>query len=238
MKKEIILVLMVCAVIAASGCIGTGGTGSGKVINQTKTVSGFDQVSLNGIGTLVITQGNKESLTIEAEDNVVPNINTQVNNNKLDISYQPGSPTPTKPVKFYLTIKNLSSIEVSGAGKIDANQLNVNKLNILIDGAGEGNLTNLTAKTLNITISGAGNLNLSGTTDTQTLTINGAGEYSAPSLSSKTATITVNGAGKATIKVSDLLNAIINGGGQIAYFGNPKVEKQINGAGSINRAVN
>ncbi|MEW6011753.1 MAG: hypothetical protein CIT03_09905 [Methanobacterium sp.] len=237
MKKEIILVLMMCALITASGCTFSG-TGSGKVINQTKNVSGFDQVSLNGIGTLIISQGNKESLTIEAEDNVIPNINTNINNNKLEISYKPGSPTPTQPVKFHLTVKNLSSIEVSGAGKIDSKKLNEDQLTIFIDGAGEGNLTNLTAKTLTITISGAGKLKLSGTTDTQTITINGAGEYSAPSLTTKTTTITINGAGKATVKVSDILNAIINGGGQIAYFGNPKVNQQINGAGSINRAVN
>ncbi len=226
-------------VVTASGCIGSGGTGSGKVVNETVKVSGFDQIALDGMGTLIITQGNNESLIIEAEDNVIRHIKTSVKNNKLQISYDNAStPTPTKPVIFHLSAKNLNSIDVSGAAKLNANNLNSDKLNVFVNGAAEGNLTNLQLNSLILTISGAGKLNASGNADTQTVTINGAGEYSAPSLNTLNTSVTINGAGKTTVKVSDVLNAIINGGGEIVYFGNPQVTKQINGVGKINQAVN
>ena len=48
MKKYLILTILFCGIIALSGCIGTQNSGSGNVINQTKNVSGFNQVLLNG----------------------------------------------------------------------------------------------------------------------------------------------------------------------------------------------
>jgi len=235
LKKYILAALILFVVVAASGCIGQNASGSGNVINQSQNVSGFNQVALSGIGTLMITQGNQESLTIEAEDNLMPYIKTSVNNNKLSISLERGMPIPTKPVIFHLTVKDLNTIDISGSGKIQSNNLKANSLTINSNGAGEGNLTNLNVNTLKIIISGAGRLFLSGSANTQDISISGAGQYNANDLNSKAATITINGAGKGTIRVSDSLNAIVNGAGQISYIGSPKVSQQINGAGSINQ---
>lgn len=235
MKKYLILIILLVTIVGLSGCIGSGGTGSGNVINETKKVSGFDQVALDGTGTLNITQGNNESLIIEAEDNVIRHIKTSVKNNRLMISYDNSTPTPTKPVIFHLNVKNLNYIDISGAAKLSADNMNADKLEIFVNGAAEGNLTNLQLNNLILTISGAGKLNASGNADTQTITINGAGEYFAPSLNTLNTSVTINGAGKTTVKVSDLLNAIINGGGEVNYFGNPQLNQQINGIGQINK---
>ena len=233
LKKYIIATLIILAVVAASGCIGQNATGSGNVINQSQNVSGFNQVSVDGTGTLIITQGDKESLTVEAEDNVLPDIKTNVNNNVLTIGFGNHTVIPTKPIKYYLTVKNLNSISYSGGGKIQSNGLKTNSLTININGAGEGNLTNLNVNTLKIIISGAGRLFMSGNANNQDISISGAGEYNANNLTSKTVTLTISGAGKGTIKVSNSLNAIVNGAGDISYIGNPQVTKQLNGAGTV-----
>jgi hypothetical protein len=233
LKKYILSALILFVVVAASGCIGQNATGSGNVINQSRNVSGFNQVSVDGSGTLIITQGNSESLTIEAEDNIIPEIKTTVNNNDLTISFGNRTVIPTKPIKYYLTVKDLNSISYSGSGKIQSTGLKTNSLTININGAGEGNLTNLNVNTLKIIISGAGKLFMSGNANNQDISISGAGEYNTNDLSSKTATITISGAGKGTVRVSDSLNAIVNGAGQISYIGNPKITQQINGAGSV-----
>ena len=233
MKKYIPLALIFIAIIAVSGCIGQGITGSGKVVNETRQVSGFNQINLNGAGELIITQGNKESLTIQADDNLLPYIKTNVNNNNLTISFDNIMPLPTQSVKIYLTVKDINSITTSGSGKINSNNLKANNLNINVNGAGEGNLNNLNAQTLKIIISGAGKMTLSGNVNEQNIDISGAGEYNAANLSSKITNLSINGAGRGTVKVSDVLNAMINGGGEIKYIGNPKVVQQVNGAGDI-----
>ncbi|MDP3066115.1 MAG: head GIN domain-containing protein [Methanobacteriaceae archaeon] len=232
MKKYILATILLCTVVAASGCT-MQGTGSGKIINQTKDIAGVNQISLNGIGTLIIQQGNQESLTIQAEDNIVPHIRSNVNVNKLDLSYDTNTPTPTKDVKFYLTVKDLNTISLSGAGKVESSGLKTNILTVTTNGVGECNMTGLDLSKLIVNLSGAGKMFMAGKTSEQTITISGAGEYLARELQSKTTTLTINGAGKGTVNVSTILNAIINGSGEISYLGNPQVSQQINGAGSI-----
>ncbi|MCZ3367003.1 MULTISPECIES: head GIN domain-containing protein [Methanobacterium] len=236
MKKYIIAALVILAVVAASGCTWQGTNGSGNVVNQSKNVSGFNQVSVDGAGTVIITQGDKESLTVEAEDNIMQYITTNVSNNVLNIRIT-NPVVPTKPIKYYLTVKDLNSISYSGGGKIQSNGLNTNSLTININGAGEGSLSNLNVKALKIIISGAGKLTMSGTANNQDISISGAGEYNAGDLTSKIATITISGAGRGTVKVSNSLNAVVNGAGQISYIGNPQVTKQLNGAGSIKQVT-
>ena len=235
MKKYIIVVLLLIAVVAAAGCVNQGGTGSGNVINESRTASGFNQIDLNGAGELIIAQGSNESVNIVAEDNLMKYIKTSVDNNKLTITFENNMPVPTKGVKFYITVKDLNSISTSGSGKIVSNNLNVNGLTINVNGAGEGNFANLNAQTLKILISGAGKMNMAGNVNDQTINISGAGDYNANNLTSKTASVSINGGGKATVKVSDALNAAINGAGDISYIGNPKLTQQINGAGKINQ---
>ena len=46
--------------------------GSGNVVKETREARDFDSVSLTGIGALIIQQTGEESLTIEADDNILP----------------------------------------------------------------------------------------------------------------------------------------------------------------------
>lgn len=219
-------------VIAASGCV-MNGWGSGNVISQTKDVKGVNQVSLNGIGTIVLEQGDQESLTIEAEDNILPHIQSKVDGDKLYISYDTNTPSPTKDVKFYLTVKDMNSISISGAGKIQSNGFNTQTMTISMDGAGAGNMAGLNLEKLTVNLAGAGKMVLTGKVTEQTVVIAGAGDYQAKDLESETTTITINGAGKGTVKVSKVLNAIINGAGEMNYLGNPEVNQQISGTGTV-----
>jgi hypothetical protein len=232
LKKYFLAIILMCVVVAASGC-SMYGTGSGTLTNETKSVNGVNQVYLDGIGTLVIQQGDKESLTIVAEDNIINHIESNVNGNKLELKYDSITPTPTKPVKYYLTIKDLNSLSLSGAGKAESNGLKTDNLTLTIKGAGEVEMSNVDLNVLTVNIDGAGEVEMDGRTNEQTVTINGAGEYDADELQSNIATITINGAGEGTLNVSKILNAFINGAGNIKYIGNPQLNKHTSGVGSI-----
>jgi hypothetical protein len=232
MKKYFVLIILISGVIAISGCIGTQNAGSGNVVNTIKNVSSFNQVILSGTGTLIITQGSNESLVIEAEDNVGSNITPVVSNNELILN-QNNTPIPTKPVKYHLTVKDLNRIQIDGAGQIQSDTLNTNNLTININGASQGAMNNLNVVILTVNINGAGKLNMGGTAANQTIKISGAGNYNAGNLISKNAVINIDGGGNVVVRVSDLLNVIINGAGDISYIGNPQINRQITGGGNI-----
>ena len=59
--------------------------GSGNVITESRTVAGFNAVELNGIGTLIIEQSDRESLEITAEDNLMRHIKSVVSGSRLQL---------------------------------------------------------------------------------------------------------------------------------------------------------
>ena len=85
--------------------------GSGNVTSESRNVSDFNEVELQGIGNLTIQQTGSESLTIEAEDNIIPYLKTEVKNNRLTLSIEPGvGISTTKPINYELTVKDLSDL--------------------------------------------------------------------------------------------------------------------------------
>jgi hypothetical protein len=226
-------------VIAAllSGCGVTIVNGSGKSITQNRTVANFQYVSLEGLGDIMITQGTTESLTIEAEDNVMALIKTEVKNGTLSIRFDQKNwqdmIRPTKPIKFALGVKTLSGVELSGAGNIQAPTLKTSTLTVKISGAGAVKLDKLEASELSTSVSGLGNVELAGTVPKQTVDLSGAGQYLAGNLAGKTAKVTLSGGGNATVWATDSLDVTINGAGQVSYFASPKLTKSITGLGVL-----
>ncbi len=208
--------------------------GSGSVSTEDRAVSGFNKVSLSGAGDVVITQGNDEALTIEAEENLLPYITTEVVGSELRIGYKDNvNVVPTKGIHFNLSVKDLNAISVAGAANVTTDAFKTDSLRLEVSGAGKVNMKGLDLSSLNVTSSGAGDFTLAGSTNSQTVTLSGAGTYRAGDLKSSSATITVTGAGNGTLWATDNLDVTISGLGKVEYYGSPSVNQQISGAGNV-----
>jgi Putative auto-transporter adhesin, head GIN domain len=189
-------------------------TGSGKVVTESRDVSGFNGVVVNGAGKLTIDRTGTESLSVTADDNLLPYIVTEVRGGKLYLEFKPNVvPDNVTDLSFNLTVKDLAEIALNGAAAIDAK--------------------NMQADHLTVNLSGAGAVKMAGKIGQQNVMLNGTGGYNAEDLECQRATITNNGAGVAIIRVSDELSAAINGAGYIEYIGNPKVTSKIAGIGAV-----
>jgi hypothetical protein len=210
--------------------------GSGNVIEETRDVRDFSRVRLAGFGHLHIERGEIASLRIEAEDNFMQYITTEVKDGELDIRWQKNVlATNHEPIHFYLTVTTLDTITLDGTGDIEAPGMQAETFTVNANGAGNFELPDLKADVLMVTISGAGNVTVTGEATAQTVKINGLGQHQARDLWSTTAEVEINAAGSATVRVSDELDAKINGAGSIYYYGNPTVSQRVTGVGRISR---
>ena len=190
--------------------------GSGNVVSEPRDVSGFDAVELRGAGNLSIRQTGTEGLTVEAEEEVLPKITTEVKEGRLIIGPEPNTTICTnEPINYELTVDVLRALGVSGSGNVEA------------EGISTGELA--------VTISGAGNVRISGEVDRQKVNISGSGKYRAQDLRSKEVEIDVGGAGSAIVNASDRLDARVSGAGSVEYVGDPTVEQDVSGAGQVSR---
>ncbi|MFB0537093.1 MAG: head GIN domain-containing protein [Anaerolineae bacterium] len=235
-RFAVVVSVMVLSVLACQVSGLTGVRGSGNVFEEVREVSGFTGVALAGIGELTIEVGERQSLRIEAEDNLMPYFETEVRNGVLEIGVEDRiNLNPTRPVRFYLTVKELDKIVLSGSGDIKAPDLEAERFSVTISGSGNVEMGDLSADILNVTISGSGNLDIAGgQVEEQDITISGSGEYQAGDLSSESVEITISGSGNATIWATDSLDVRISGSGSVNYYGNPRTTFSGSGSGKVN----
>ena len=209
--------------------------GSGEVKTVTRPVSDFNAVELAGIGRLIITQGQENSLTITAEENLLDYIESKITGSNLYLGVKDQiNLRPSQDIVFDLTVKDLRRLSTSGLGQVEIGELVTDRLGIIISGNGKVIINRLDAKNLSLETSGLGDINISGSVDSQEVRISGMGNYKAENLLSKRAEIQISGTGNALIWVTDNLDASISGAGKIEYYGQPTISSNISGAGSIN----
>jgi len=215
-----------------------GEPGSGVIKTETRKVNDFHALEVDYPAQITITQGTAASVKIEADDNVLPGLNTQVQNGTLTIFYKPNDNKPVKPtkaVKITIVVKNLDEVNFSSAGELTIDGLNTDKLDFSLNGAGKVTISDITTKALKLDLSGAGSLVTSGAADDLDLNMSGFGSFEAADLHSQTAKVNISGAGSATVWVDDKLDATVSGAGSINYYGSASVTKNVSGVGSVNR---
>jgi hypothetical protein len=199
---------------AETNANGRGDNSHGPVTKESRDVSGFDGVELRGVGNLFIEQTGRESLTVEAEKAVVPELTTRVVDGRLIIGPESESATHTTgPINYHLTVRDLNSLEVMGTANAEA--------------------TGIETESLMVTISGAGNVSMVGRANEQTVDISGTGTYLAENLTSTEVNIVVAGAGSAVVNAREMLHAEISGVGSVEYVGDPRIQQTVSGAGQV-----
>jgi hypothetical protein len=188
--------------------------GSGNLATESRAVAGFEEVSLSGAGHLVVEQTGVESLTITAEDNLLPFIRSEVQGDTLILGFTPGSNVnPTREVLYRLTVRDLSVLDISGASRVEVHGLHTAALAVVL--------------------SGASSLTADGDADVQVLVVSGASRYEAENLDSRIVTATVSGTSYGVVRASDVLTATVSGVSILEYFGSPVLTTTVSGGSSI-----
>ncbi len=226
------------SVLLISGCNGIGGRieGSGHVITETRGVSNFDRVSMGGSGELILTQGDNESLTVEADDNIMEYIKTEVEGRTLVLGLDSDgrSISTTQPIRFTLMVKNLVGLDLAGSGRVDAGSIDTDRLDVDVSGSGTMEIDSLAAETLGVSISGSGRVELAtGEVEKQDIEMSGSGGFRAGKLRSQEVSIEISGSGSAVVWAQESLEVSISGSGDVEYYGRPRITQQVSGSGSI-----
>lgn len=226
----VVVAVMLCGCIEPS-CV----TGSGKVISEDRTADEFTSIDLHVPGDLYLVQGPYQPLKIEAEDNILPLLRTNVANDKLIVDISECI-SPRRPIKIYVSMEEIVSLEVSGSGDIiSENMIEADTLEAKISGSGDMDLMVL-SEDISTTISGSGSLKLSGVAAGHKAIVSGSGNIDSYGLSADRSQITISGSGSGEISASEELDVRISGSGNVYYKGNPeKIDAQMTGSGRLKK---
>jgi hypothetical protein len=209
-------------------------TGSGMISTENRRVPGFSRIVVEGSGDVVISQGLVQSVSVEADDNVLPAVKTEVIGGVLHLGFKDGTHVRgMRRLEFRITAVRIEGIAISGSGSVHgATPLRSSSMSL--DIGGSGSITaELETGGLDIGIHGSGSIAVSGRADHLSVTISGSGGYSGRELSSADAEVRISGSGNATVTATDTVTANLSGSGSVAYGGGAKATVQVSGSGSV-----
>ena len=216
--------------------------GSGISKTETRDLPEFTAIRIDYPAEIFIRQGEKQSVTISADDNLLPQLRTNVSGGVLTLVSNESNyrrrVNPTMPVQIEITVKDLREVSYPTAGSVRIENFQTDSLKITVDGAGELFLEDVTIGRLAVDLNGAGSVTAHGTGDSLVLRVDGVGSFKGADLSVVTAQVTINGAGSAVVWVKEQLTVNINGIGSVNYYGSPTVHQNVGGLGSVQHEGN
>ncbi|MFM6977089.1 MAG: head GIN domain-containing protein [Sphingobacteriaceae bacterium] len=241
MKKIILSLSLVWATLSFSSAAHLKQTKLQQANQEERTVADFTGISSGGNFNVVITLGDKETLRMEGDADLLKEIESKVEKGILKIQYKnktrlwDWNTSDKKRVNVFITAKTLTNLSLSGSGSMKVNgKVQAPDFRTVVSGSGS---LQVNAESVNYsgTISGSGSIHLSGSAQNAELTVSGSGSLKAADFKAKSANITVSGSGGASLYVEQTLKGTLSGSGNIRYAGNPSVTETKSGSGSISK---
>jgi hypothetical protein len=216
------------------GDFGTGKKGNGKVVTETREIIGdFTEVFASEGLNVHVAQSDDFSIEVEADENVIDLIGTDIKNGKLRIHTRENIGDATKNIR--VSLPEISALKSSSGAHLQTeNTIEGDRLEI--DGSSGARLkAELQANHLEMDASSGANLDISGTADRADVDVSSGGYIDAEDLSTKNCTADASSGGNVKIQVSESLTANASSGGNIAYSGNASVQKKKSVSGSVSK---
>jgi len=208
--------------------------GSGKVIEQNRNLSNFYKIDVEDGIDVHILQGERESVTVKADDNLADYIQTKVEDGTLFISSQARNIWRNKSFDVYVTIKNLEAISATDGS--DVYGLAPFQLDDFVIKCSSGSdlEMEINANTLHCHLRGGSDVKLKGKVQTLIAKTTGGSDLLAKKLDTNKCEIEARGGSDAWVRAHEELNAQAFGASDIHYYGSPKqVYSKAKGASDI-----
>jgi hypothetical protein len=188
--------------------------GSGVAKTEPREVGEFDKIRLSGSPNVNIVIGPERSVSVTSDDNLLPVIETSVEDGTLVIGGNQSFNTRLG-VTVQITVPTLTHVAVHGSGDVKVKELDAEKFKAEIQGSGD--------------------ISVAGRAEELDVEIQGSGDVKLDELAAKRASVEVQGSGNSTVKVSDELTVRMMGSGDVEYIGEPKVTKTGEASGEVRK---
>ena len=187
--------------------------GSGQTASEVRDINGFHALDVGGVFQVEVIAGGEYSVEVEADDNLLHLIETEVRRGVLHIKTE-RKLSSGNPLRIRISAPDIDALDVSGAANVT--------------------LANVKNAGLNVDASGASKIKIDGQTAKLMVDVSGATKIDAESLAAEHATVDASGASHVTVQVDGQLKTHASGASRIDYSGTPTdVIKKTSGAASV-----
>lgn len=209
---------------------------SDRTEKEVRKVQAFEGIDVSSAIKVEVLDGSATNvITIDAPDNILQYIKTEVKNNMLVVYIDRSISMNNSEVKISFPHQKIRNIKASGASVVKINgQHKVEDFKIGASGASVIK-TSVIANTISIEGSGASSIEVSGNTQSLNIGISGASSFKGKALKAANVDVECSGASNATVWAVDQIKASGSGASSIRYINEPglQVKKSVSGASSV-----
>ncbi len=202
--------------------------GNGNLVTREIPVSSFETLKASGVYELRLSQGSKETVKIEADENLQElfQVRNEGNTLVIDTKKMENKNLRSKnKMRVYVTFKKIKELELHTVGNVASeDQLSFDDLNVKNKSVGNVNLK-LTARSIDLNNTSVGSVKLSGRAENAVVKNSGVGALEAGSFVVQTLNIENTGIGSAEVNAEKDLKVKDSFMGKVKNKGNAPVRK-------------
>ncbi len=207
---------------------------------EARNVGEFSSIALRNSSTVLVSQGNTASVQVKASDELLPLLETVVDNGRLEIRWRRGESMDGArrnlgSVTVTVVMPQLSGLSVAGSGDIELAAFNTPKLRVSVAGSGSARLQGLVTEDLSVSVAGSGDVQGSGQATSVGINIAGSGDVDFSALKSDEVSARIAGSGDAKVHANKALKVSIAGSGDVVYSGDAAVSQSVMGSGTVKK---
>lgn len=207
------------------------------MISNDRTVGNFTSVKVNNGIRMNITSGDVLKVNVEADDNVIDDVETTVEGDELIVRFSDKFSFQNTNITVNLVMPEVKRISASGGSTINSkDQLPKTDAMVIKSSGGSTVNANVDARTLDLESSGGATFKISGRSQLVSIDASGGASVNTYELLSETANIKASGGASVKAYASINVDAGASSGASISYKGNPSgnIKKNESGGGSVN----
>lgn len=209
-------------------------SGSGVMETQTRNVSAFTGIEVSD-GLEVILEKGAQNVRVEADDNLINDVVTEVSGSVLKI-YFDGNSLNDSDIKVYVTVDDLTEIRASASAEIKIEGIYRTTSLKCTASSGAEIEGEIDAPEVVLTASSGSDIKLLGRARSVQATASSGSEIDAINLKAEDAEVTVSSGAKIEVFSSIRLNAAASSGGKVEYTGGATNLKVSESSGGVIRS--
>lgn len=206
--------------------------GSGQVAVEGRSVAESERLKLSTGARVVLRQGPRFSVSVEAEENVLPLIATRSENGVLIVEDE--KPFKSSSAAVLITVRELSSLEATANVAVLVERLRLPSLSLSMGGMSAVVLRDVSVAGLHASLGDSSVLKASGTADEASFQLGGKSAVQASRLEAKSVLVTGGGSSQAIVWASEALRVALGGSAGVSYYGNVRPTESASGAATVN----
>lgn len=237
--KPINLIIASITALILSSCnfnFDTGEIGNGNVVTQERNITDdFTEVRGSAGLDVYLTQGKENKIVVEADENLLEYISTDVKNGKLHVTTS-SNIGRSKAKKVYVTFKELNNIEASSGADVIGNSVIKSQNLSLRSSSGADLKVEVFSQEIAIKSSSGSEVEVSGKASSLKADASSGSEIDAKKLMVVNCNAEASSGAEVTVNVKDKLETNVSSGGNVNYYGNPvSVNSNKSSSGSVKK---